>query len=101
MNGSINSDVWYQYATSDDAQTLTAPFKVTGLINLLNILDGYKEHLKRKGINEYNYSYPNIDDVLNREQNWQYEKELLVASIFKTIKDRSLTQDTIFEFTKT
>lgn len=99
LNGSINSDVWYQYATSDDTQTLTTPFKVTGLINLLNILDGYKEHLKRKGINEYNYSYPNIDDVLNREQNWQYEKELLVASIFKTIKDRSLTQDTIFEFT--
>ena len=100
LNGASTKTTWYQFAPAKDVvKESVLPIKVTGLYGVLNFIDGYSSLLKDRGIYEYNSDYPNIDDSLNREQNWQYEKELLIASLFKSINDKNLTTSTRFYVT--
>lgn len=84
MKGAATTHEWITVKVDRNEKTrLLLPQRITGLQNVLNFIDGYVECLKDMGIQEYNFDYPDIDASTNRRQDWQYEKELLIDTLFR------------------
>lgn len=83
LNGQITGLTFNTYAVNyKRVLTANAPFIISGLQNTLNMFEGYIAHLRTEGITEYDFRFPNVDSVANKEQNYKFARELLIATLY-------------------
>ncbi len=84
MEGQTNASEWLNVKVDRSVKTsVLLPQKITGLQNTLNFIDSYIQNLKDIGVQEYNFEYPDVDVSTGRRQDWQYEKELMIDTMYR------------------
>lgn len=78
---------WKKYSVVTGVKTISLPKIVTGLQNMLDIVQGYVDKLEYDGW-RFNLGYePNIDAEINRTITWHSEIEKLISYIYTSINE--------------
>lgn len=80
--------VWRHFASNGNLLTFTDTMTVTGIQNLIDVIDGYQASLIEQGFVFNQNSAIEYDAVNNRQLNWQYEIERVIDTMYLTAKGR-------------
>lgn len=89
LNKQITNQTFKSYAVSyGSTESISLPTILTGVQQLINFFDGYIKLLRKNGITEYDQLFPITDDNFNRPLDYQFAKEMLLASLYNDKNNR-------------
>lgn len=80
----LKSDTWQHLSIdkSNPIKTITVPVVVTGIQNVINIIDGYASYLEDNGFSFNDYSRPFVDPNTGDTISWQSEIEKFITKVY-------------------
>jgi hypothetical protein len=94
LDGSSTDREWKHYVLdTDSVLTVQPPVAISGIQNLINVIDGYAELEKEEGF-EFNYEFQEIDVDLQRPITWETETERFLDAIFRLRSFRQAQPET-------
>lgn len=97
LNGQTTGQEWRHFSLDKDTiNTITPPFQIRGIQNLINIIDGYAEYIKDQGF-VINNDGELFDPQTNRLQGWQVEIERLIDWLYNLRRVRHQAQNNSYE----
>lgn len=83
LDGKHTPMLWKHFAiNSKDVRSFTSTMTITGVQNIVDVVDGYAAYLKDQGIVFNNTTVLEYDQTNNRQITWQFELESLIDSLY-------------------
>lgn len=78
------ADTWYHLSIdkANPVKNITVPLVVTGIQNVINIVDGYASYLEDHGFSFNDYSRPFVDPTTGTNLSWQTEIEKFITKVY-------------------
>jgi len=94
-----STDTWYHYELDTSrVETVTTPFQLNGMQNLINFIDGYNGYEQTQNVVFNSTTTTDINPLTGRSINWQYEIENFINQSYN-IRNTQLVINDKFPFT--